>query len=496
MNPRPFILHILFSLLFVTLASSVQSQDVERFTLEEMVKRAKDRSPSALRALTRKENSYWQYRLFKSDYNPQLRLNGTIPSYSQAFSSITQPDGSIEFLQVRQNFMDLELGLQQVISPTGGIISVNSSTNRFDNFLASPGQPQTRFSGVPVNVRLQQPFFAYNPYKWDKKIQPLVFEESKREFVQEMEEVSFFTTQLFFDFLIAQVNFDIATINLKNTEEIFSIENKRYDIGTTTEDRLLQIELQALQAKQDLAQAKLDLEGSSFAVNSFIGLNQSSRVELLAPLTIPDFDVDVERAIEFAFANRSEALAFDRRKLEAEALVAQAKGQRVGAQLNASYGYNNAAFNFSSLYNQPNTQALVSLGFSVPILDWGRNKARMSQAQANQRLVEYTVEQDIINFEQQIFTKVKNFIMMKERLEVTKLSDQVAQRRYEIALKRYQTGNVTITDLNIAQNEKDSNKRAFFNSLKDYWMAYYELRALTLYDFENQVLLYVPEIEN
>jgi outer membrane protein TolC len=493
MNPRPSILHILFSLLFVTVALSVQSQDIERFTLEEMVKRAKDRSPSALRALTRKENSYWQYRLFKSDYNPQLRLNGTIPSYSQAFSSITQPDGSIEFLQVRQNFMDLELGLQQVIAPTGGIVSVNSSTNRFDNFLADPGEPQTRFSGVPVNVRLQQPFFAYNPYKWNKKIQPLVFEESKREFVQEIEEVSYFTTQLFFDFLIAQVNFDIATINLKNTEEIFSIENKRYEIGTTTEDRLLQIELQALQAKQDLAQSKLDLEGSSFAVNSFIGLNQYSRVELLAPLTIPYFDVDVERAIELAFANRSEALAFDRRKLEAEALVAQAKGQRFGAQLNASYGYNNAAFNFSSIYSQPNTQALVSLGFSVPILDWGRNKARMSQAQANQRLVEYTVEQDIINFEQQIFTKVKNFIMMRERLEVTKLSDQVAQRRYEIALKRYQTGNVTITDLNIAQNEKDANKRAFFNSLKDYWMAYYELRALTLYDFENQVLLYIPE---
>jgi outer membrane protein TolC len=493
MNPRPSILHILFSLLFVTVALSVQSQDIERFTLEEMVKRAKDRSPSALRALTRKENSYWQYRLFKSDYNPQLRLNGTIPSYSQAFSSITQPDGSIEFLQVRQNFMDLELGLQQVIAPTGGIVSVNSSTNRFDNFLADPGEPQTRFSGVPVNVRLQQPFFAYNPYKWNKKIQPLVFEESKREFVQEIEEVSYFTTQLFFDFLIAQVNFDIATINLKNTEEIFSIENKRYEIGTTTEDRLLQIELQALQAKQDLAQSKLDLEGSSFAVNSFIGLNQYSRVELLAPLTIPYFDVDVERAIELAFANRSEALAFDRRKLEAEALVAQAKGQRFGAQLNASYGYNNAAFNFSSIYSQPNTQALASLGFSVPILDWGRNKARMSQAQANQRLVEYTVEQDIINFEQQIFTKVKNFIMMRERLEVTKLSDQVAQRRYEIALKRYQTGNVTITDLNIAQNEKDANKRAFFNSLKDYWMAYYELRALTLYDFENQVLLYIPE---
>ncbi|HCD89156.1 MAG TPA: hypothetical protein DEQ87_16185, partial [Algoriphagus sp.] len=247
--------------------TDLKAQNEATYTLQEMVQRAKDRSPAALRALTRKENRFWQYRLFRSNYNPQLRLNGTIPSYSQAFNSITQPDGSIEFLQVRQNFMDLELGLQQVIAPTGGVISVNTSTNRFDNFLAGPNEIQTRWSGVPVNVRLQQPLFAYNPFKWDKKIQPLLFEESKREYVQEMEEVSLFVTQLFFDYLIAQVNLQVATQNLENTEEIFSIEKKRYELGTTFEDRLLQVELQALQARQDLAQAKLDLESSALSVN-------------------------------------------------------------------------------------------------------------------------------------------------------------------------------------------------------------------------------------
>ncbi len=471
------------------------AQESVTYSLQEMVQRAKDRSPSALRAATRKENRYWQYRLFRSNYNPQLRLNGTIPSYSQAFNGITQPDGSIEFLEVRQNFMDLGLGLQQVIAPTGGIISVNSSTNRFDNFLASDFEPQTRWSGVPVNIRLQQPILAYNPFKWDKKIEPLIYEESKREYVQEMEEVSFVVTQLFFDYLLAQVNLEIANQNLENTEEIFDIEKKRYEIGATFEDRLLQVELQALQAKQDLASAQLDLEGSALAVNSYIGLNSNARIELLSPTEIPEFEVDVNQAIELAFQNRAEALAFTRRKMEAEAIVAEAKGQRVNAQLNASYGYNNAAFNYPDIYNNPNTQALVSLGFSVPILDWGRNKARMSQARANRDLVEYTVQQDEINFEQEIFTKVKNFLMMKDRLEVTKLSDEVAQRRYDIALRRFQTGNVSITDLNIAQNEKDANKRAFFNSLKEYWMAYYELRALTLYDFEQGQLLYLPEEE-
>ncbi|TFV94759.1 TolC family protein [Algoriphagus kandeliae] len=469
------------------------AQEVVTYTLQEMVQRAKDRSPASLRAKTRRENRYWQYRLFRSNYNPQLRLNGTIPSYSQAFNSITQPDGSIEFLEVQQNFMDLELGLQQVISPTGGVISVNTSTNRFDNFLAGPNDIQTRWSGVPVNVRFQQPLFAYNPYKWDKKIQPLLFEESKREYVQEMEEVSFFVSQLFFDYLLAQVNVGIAQQNLTNTEEIFSIEQARYDLGTTFEDKLLQVELQVLQARQDLAQAKLDLESSALAVKSFIGLDPNTEIELDSPEEVPFFDVNVDDAIELAFQNRAEALGFQRRKIEAEAAMAEAKGQRFAVQLNASYGYNNAAFTWSDIYQNPNTQALVSLGFSVPILDWGRNKARLAQAEANQQLVEYTVQQDEINFEQEIFTKVKNFLMIRERLQVTKVSDEVAQRRYEIAIKRYQSGNVSITDLSIAQNEKDTNRRAYFSALKDYWLAYYELRALTLFDFENQELLYKTE---
>ncbi|WPR74219.1 TolC family protein [Algoriphagus sp. NG3] len=472
-----------------------QAQDVLTFTLPELVQQAKDNSPSALRAKNRKENLYWKYRLFKSNYNPQLRLNGTIPRYYQEFNNITQPDGSIEFIEVKQNFMDLELGLEQVIGATGGVVSVNTSTNRFDNFLSNPGEPQTRYSGVPVRVALNQPIFAYNRFKWDKKIEPLLYEESKRAYVKEMEEVSIYVTSLFFDFLAAQVNYEIATANLKNTEEVFQIEKGRNKLGVTPEDELLQVELQVLTAQQEMAEAQLSLESASFAMNSFIGLNQYSNLNLVSPDVLPEFEVDVDRAIDLAFQNRAEAIGFDRQKIQAEAEVASARGDRFQVMLNASYGYNNAAFNFPDIYQNPNTQALVSLGLSVPILDWGRNKARMSVAKANQELVENTVAQELIDFEQGIFTKVKNFLMIKERLHVTKVSADVAQRRYDIALKRYQTGNVNITNLNIAQNEKDANKRAFYTSLRDFWIAYYELRSLTLYDFEKEELLYSPEVE-
>jgi len=467
-------------------------QDKVNYTLQDIVARAKAQSTAALRAQTIKENRFWQYRLYQSDYNPQLRLEGTIPSYTQSVNNVTQPDGSIEFREVKQNFLELGLGLQQVIAPTGGMVSVNSSTSRFDNFLAPEGL-RARYSGIPVNIRLIQPIFAFNPYKWDKKIQPLVFEESKREYVEEMEQISRLAAQFFFDYLLAQVNLDIAEKNLKNTEDIYRIENGRYNIGTTSEDHLLQVELQVLQAKQDLAGAKLDMETSMLTLKSYVGLNENTNVELVLPDNIPSIQVDVDRAIDLAFQNRSLALGFDRQLLEAEEGVARARGQRFQMNLNASYGYNNAASTFENIYINPNQQALVNLGISMPILDWGRTKARMEQSRANQRLTEYTVEQEKINFEQEIYTMARNFQMLEDRLEITELSDKVAEKRYEISRDRYLTGRVTITDLNIAQTEKDSNKRAYISSLREYWSAYYQLRQLTLYDFETESLLYIPE---
>ncbi len=480
--------------LVLTLPQFSNAQETAAFTLDEIVERAKSRSPASLRAETRKENRYWNYRFFQSNYNPQLRLGGTIPGFSQAYNNVEQPDGTYEFRQVRQNLMNLELGMEQQISATGGTISVNSSTDRFDNFLAPPGFPQTRWSGVPVNVRVSQPFFAFNPLKWDKKIEPLRYEESKREYVEEMENISQTVTQLFFEFLISQVNLDIANINLKNTQDILKIEEARYNLGTTYEDKLLQVELQVLQARQDLAQARLDMETNSLRLKSYVGINEAVELNLLPPAILPNISIDVDRALNLAFQNRAEALGFDRRVLEAESEMAFARGQRFNVSLNASYGLNNAALQWQQIYSAPNRQTLVNLGFMVPVLDWGRNKARMGQAEANKKLVEYTVQQDMINFEQEIFTKVRNFQMLKNRVEITKASDEVADKRYGISLRRYQNGNVTITDLNIAQQEKDQNRRAYIQSLREFWSAYFEMRQLTLYDFQTDQLLYNPEL--
>jgi outer membrane protein TolC len=77
-------------------------------------------------------------------------------------------------------------------------------------------------------------------------------------------------------------------------------------------------------------------------------------------------------------------------------------------------------------------------------------------------------------------------LQLERQLEIAAQSDTIALRRYQVARNRYLIGNIDITNLLIAQNERDSAKRAYIQALRTYWLGVYNLRRLTLYDFESQ----------
>ncbi len=80
--------------------------------------------------------------------------------------------------------------------------------------------------------------------------------------------------------------------------------------------------------------------------------------------------------------------------------------------------------------------------------------------------------------------------MIRAQMQSNLEADKTAEERYGIARARYMLGDLSITDLNIALQEKDQAKRDYILSLKSFWDAYYNIRTLTLYDFEkNQKIL-------
>lgn len=480
-------------LLSLAICFGIQSngQIATSLGLEEVIVMARNQSPSSKQAETRKKNRYWQYKLYRSNYNPQMVLSGNLPGYNRDYFSNTIDDGTIEFQSREQLNSSLNLGLDQPLAFSGGNISVNTNLDYFSDL----DKDRQSYNTTLVNVRLDQPIFGFNELKWDKKTEPLRYEESKRGYVEEMEFISREAVKYFFDYLDAQINYQIATFNFSNNDTIYRIEEGRYNIGTTSKDKLLQVELQLLRSQQDELQAQLDLQTASQGLRSYLGIKTKDTLALTVPESIPEFDIIMQDALMHARMNRSDYIAFERRRLEAERDVEEARRQRFRTNLTASYGLNNATDDFGDVYGDPNDQQRIDIGLVVPILDWGRNKARVQTAMANMELNEYVIDQDMQDFDQEIITLVRQFTVLRNQLVISKKSDEVADERYNVAQNRYLTGKVNITDLNLAQTEKDAAKRSYTKALRDFWMAYFDLRRLTLYDFANGELLYTTDSE-
>ncbi|CAN5477251.1 TolC family protein [soil metagenome] len=480
-NFRSFLLLIFAVLHSFLVFSQTGSRQSESLTLSEIIDYAKNYSPVALQAETRKENRYWQWRTYLSNYNPQLSVRGRFPEFNRTVLAAQQPDGTIRFQPVTNNIIDMNLRLSQSIGATGGMIFLNSQVQRFDDL----DRDFTQFSGNPAILGFVQPLFGFNRLKWDKRIEPLRYEESRKGFQEDMEEIGVNATQLFFDLLLAQVNFEIASKNLANNDTIFKIGEGRYNLGKIAENDLLQLELNLLKSRQDVSQAELDLETSTLRLKTYIGWTDEARINLFLPDIIPTFEVDEEVAIREARKNRADAVAFKRQVLQAQRDVAQARGENgLNIDVFGTVGLTNRGNTINDIYVNPNDQQSLSIGFEIPIIDWGRQKSVRRTSQANQKLVEYTVAQDEINFDQQIYTQVKQFKMLRDQLLITSKADEISLNRYEIAKNRYLIGKISITDLNIALQDKDLAKRAYISSLRNFWTSYYDLRVLTLYDFD------------
>ena len=143
------------------------------------------------------------------------------------------------------------------------------------------------------------------------------------------------------------------------------------------------------------------------------------------------------------------------------------------------------------LNNNPLEEQRLELGISLPLLDWGVARGKIKMAESNQEVVRTTIEQEEIDFNQEIFLKVARFNMQFEQVNISAKSDTVAQKGYDITKARYLIGKISITDLNIAQTEADNSKSNYINTLWVYWRNYYDLRRLTLYDFEQDLPIMV-----
>ena len=136
-------------------------------------------------------------------------------------------------------------------------------------------------------------------------------------------------------------------------------------------------------------------------------------------------------------------------------------------------------------------QQYVALNFTIPLVDWGEARSRVRMAKSTKDLDLVNIEQEEINFEQEIRLEVKNYVSKRKQLTISSRADTIAQSGYNITKQRYTIGKIDITVLNLAQQDMINSRLTYLNALREAWLSYYRIRALTLYNFEiNEKIFY------
>jgi outer membrane protein TolC len=293
------------------------------------------------------------------------------------------------------------------------------------------------------------------------------------------------TANAFFDLYGAELTLSNAIANAAINDTLHLLNTGRYEVGKIGENDLLQSELAVLRARTSLDGARLTRERAAAELERLTNLPPSGDVTVVVPATVPDVQPDTTVAVAQALGNRSVMRSAELNDIIARRGISEARlNTGFGLTVTASAGYNQTAPVFDDAYRSLLDQQRLTLQVAMPLIQWGGRRAQIQAARAEQDRVTALARESRAQVEQDARFAALQLPLARRQLTTSAKADTVATRRFDVAKNRYIIGRIDIGDLYIAQSEKDQALLAYVEALRNYWLAYYRLRRLTLYDFE------------
>ena len=450
-------------------------------TLERAVQMAQEQGYQGRAATAARDAARFRDRSFYAGFLPQLSLGGTLPRYNRAIIPVLQPDGSTLFRPQNQTDAGLTATLSQRL-PTGGDLFVSSSLTTFS---ISGDQTIRTWSSTPVSLGIRQSLFRPNTFALDRRERPLASDLAERQYLASREELAGQTTGLFFDVYSAGVLLRNATANAAVNDTLYTLNKGRFEVGKIGENDLLQSELALLRARTAVEAARLEYTRAQAALRLAISLPEPAPLDLVIPVDIPAYTPDSALAVRQAVENGVSASGVALNAAQADRRVSEAKlNNGFSATVQASVGFNATAPEMGLAYQNLLQARQATVSVELPLFTWGTGSNAVKAAESDREQTANLGRSALEQAAQAARFAALRLPLARTNLILSAKADTVAAKRFEVAYNRYVIGRIAIDNLYLAQSEKDQASSQYVQALRDYWVAHYRLRALTLYDFE------------
>ena len=378
---------------------------------------------------------------------------------------------------------------------TNGNIYWETSLNSYDDFYNND-----RSATFNTRLRLRQPIdalYGYNAIRSSLKSARLDYERTNKSLRREELNLVYRVSSAYYNLLSLQRSTEIALLDYERQTEANQIAQNKYASGLIREVDALQMEVDLAEAQNSYEMALINQESAINSFKELLGIELTDSVVLNDELKYNIVVVDADKAVEYALKNRTELrdqdIAIEQQKMsirqrKAEGMVrgyfdayVQKTGTSMG-DITTSYG-NTIQTSANDFMGRPINYG-VGFTVSVPILDWGENRARVRAAEARQRQ-NYLAKEEL---ERSIETETRNSVAQLnnnlKRLQLLEKNVVIAEKSFDITLQRFSDGDIDSQTLALERNRLNSAYRNHLSAYIAYQLSLADIMRKTLYDFE------------
>lgn len=460
-------------------------------SLERTISLAADSSLEAFRTKNMYLAGYWQYRTYKADRLPSLTLNLTPAQYYRDITRRYDSQNDVDVYKKQQSFYASgNVEIKQNFDLLGGTFYLDSDLGYMRNFGNDDNPANNQFTTVPIRLGYQQSLFGYNPFRWERKIEPLKYEKVKKELLYNIEQISEQATTYFFALAMAQAEYDLAKENVASTDTLYRTGQERHKIASINKAELLTLKLDAVNARNTLQNTEIALKRAMFSLASFLNFDKNTEIRLRLPGRSRDMQISVDEALVLARENNPKFLGLRQEIMEAEQQVDKTKKEAMfNASINASIGFNQVASKLKDAYRDPLQQDIVSVSVSIPLVDWGVRKGKHNIAKNNLNVTQISARQEELTVEEDVIMTVGDFNIQQNLISSAEEALDLALMAYSETKQRFMIGKADINSLTLSLNRQQEAQRNYISALQNYWLSYFKIRKLTLHDFETGISL-------
>ena len=484
---------LLIALVITAFAFPAPAQEIYRLDLETSILLARQKSIRMQTLQQSLKAASFNLKAAISSNRTHVDLNLTLPQYTETVKQWEDSTG-ISFYPVRQNQLASSLTISQPL-PTDGSLYIRAGGQSYTDYYANDRNTQ-----LSSSIGLRQPieaFFGINNNRMNYRQAKLNYEMTMKQLKREELNLVYDISQDYFTLLQMQERMNIARLSLEKQKEACTIAQSKFTAGLIREVEALQMEVDLSSSENSFDMAKVDFLSQVGSFKQNLGLSLKDSIVVSSEFTIKPVAVNVEKAVDLALNNRPE---IRENAIRIEMQEMNIKRQRAQGMPSGSILLD---YNFIGVGKDPRTVTMggtfdqtwqnltsrpgsfgVGLTASIPIVDWGENKARVQSAIASLKQDQLQMEDNKITIERDIRTQVDRLQSSLRRLQLLEKSMVVAEKSFDISRQRYANGEIDSQSMALERERLNGAYNTRLDAYITYKLLLSDLMRKTFYDFE------------